>query len=103
MKPIHDGEYCGDFLCSRAVMDIDKCIERLQRELIVNENAAKAICHSAIKVLAEEPQVLKIISPVTVCGGIYGQFYDSKELFKTGREISNTKYLFLGNLVDRGY
>lgn len=84
-------------------MDIDKCIERLQRGLIVNENAAKAICHSAIEVLAEEPQVLKITPPVTVCGDIHGQFYDLKELFKTGGEIPHTKYLFLGDLVDRGY
>jgi len=36
------------------------------RGLIVNENAAKAICHSAIEVLAEEPQVLKITPQVAV-------------------------------------
>jgi len=66
MKPIRDGDYCGEFPCSQAVMDIDKCIERLQRGLIVNENTTKAIYHSAIKVLAEEPQVLKIMPQVTV-------------------------------------
>ena len=84
-------------------MDIDKCIERLQRGLIVNENAVKAICSSAIEILAEEPQVLKITPPVTVYGDIHGQFYDLKELFKTAGEIPDTKYLFLGDLVDRGY
>jgi len=86
-----------------AVMDIDKCIERLQRGLIVNENAVKVICHSAIEVLAEEPQVLKIMPPFTVCGDIHGQCYDLKELFKMGGEIPNIKYLFLGDLIDHGY
>ena len=84
-------------------MDIDTYIETLRKGIIVNKNAAKTICLSAIKILAEEPQVLRIMPPVTVCGDIHGQFYDLKELFKVGGEISHTKYLFLGDLVDRGY
>lgn len=84
-------------------MDIDTSIERLRKGLIVSTNAAKTICLSAIKILAEEPQVLRITPPVIVCGDIHGQFYDLKELFKVGGGISYTKYLFLGDLVDRGY
>ena len=70
-----------------AVMDIDKCIERLQRGLIVNESFVESHMFFSNQILAEELQVLKIMPTVTVCGDIRGQFYDLKELFKTGGEF----------------
>ena len=53
--------------------------------------------------MAKESQVLRIEPPVSVCGNIYGQFYDLMQLFKVGRNVPSTKYLLFGDLVDRGY
>ena len=83
--------------------DLDRQIEQLKKCEIIKENEVKALCSKAREILAEESNVQKVDSPVTICGDIHGQFYDLKELFRVGGDVPETNYLFLGDFVDRGF
>lgn len=63
----------------------------------------KVLCQRAKDILYEEPNVVKLRSPITLVGDVHGQFYDVMELFKVGGDIPDVNYLFLGDYVDRGH
>jgi diadenosine tetraphosphatase ApaH/serine/threonine PP2A family protein phosphatase len=69
----------------------------------LTEPALKKLCDRVKELLLEESNVQPVNTPVTVCGDIHGQFYDLLQLFKTGGEIPETSYIFMGDFVDRGY
>lgn len=85
---------------------INKLINAKESQKSVNVNISDEdvvyLCDEAIKVLVSQPVCLEISPMLNVCGDIHGQFYDLLRLFEINGYPPKSRYLFLGDYVDRG-
>ncbi len=82
---------------------VDKWLETLKEGNCIPENDVKTLCDKVKEIFIEENNVQPVTAPVIVCGDIHGQIYDLFELFEKGGQIPDSKYIFMGDYVDRGF
>jgi len=83
--------------------DLDEWISMVKDCKYLPETYLKKLCALVTEILVEEPNIVPVSTPVTICGDIHGQFYDLEELFRQGGDVPSTRYVFMGDFVDRGY
>jgi len=85
------------------MMKIDRTITLLKQGKHITEEAVYSLCLKAQELLMTEANVTHVDTPVTICGDIHGQLHDLLTLFGKSGGVEKTRYIFLGDFVDRGF
>lgn len=88
-------------------MNLDAWEEQVRRIEPLPLKDMQLLLRTATDLFIEESNVQNLHLPVTICGDIHGQFPDLLRLFEVAGALkgdnSSMNYVFLGDLVDRGY
>ncbi|OHT04130.1 Ser/Thr protein phosphatase [Tritrichomonas foetus] len=60
------------------------------------------LCEQVSFIFSLEPSVLELTSPITIVGDLHGHYLDLIRIHQDCGHPCATKYLFLGDIVDRG-
>lgn len=74
----------------------------VNKPIAIPESDIKCCISRLTKILETEPTLLRVEAPTKIVGDIHGQYSDMLRLLDTGGYPPETRYLFLGDYVDRG-
>ena len=68
----------------------------------LSEREIFTVIDKAYPIIESEQSMLELEPPIYICGDIHGQFYDLLRVFDILKYPPESKFLFLGDYVDRG-
>ena len=68
----------------------------------LSEREVFSVIDKALPIIQNQPVMLELEPPIYICGDIHGQFYDLLRVFDILKYPPESKFLFLGDYVDRG-
>ena len=68
----------------------------------LSEREVITVIDKVFPIIEKEDSMLELEPPLYICGDIHGQFYDLLRLFEILKYPPESKFLFLGDYVDRG-
>lgn len=83
-------------------MDIDDIILRVKNGEEITLSDIDNVCRVSMEILQKEENVIYIQSPINVCGDVHGDFDNLLSIFDIFGDAPESRYLFLGDYVDRG-
>ncbi|CAF0883911.1 unnamed protein product [Rotaria sordida] len=90
------------FNSSTGLPSISLLTKHLREEGHLDERCALRLIELGQQILEREPNMLFVERPVTIVADIHGQFYDLLTILAAGGDPAETRFLFLGDYVDRG-
>jgi len=91
-----------DELFTNNVINLTNLEAHLRREGRLLKKDVIYLVSAAAEIFRDEPNLLVLKDPVSICGDIHGQFFDLLRLMEVAGSPTETQYLFLGDYVDRG-
>ena len=68
----------------------------------ISEREVLTVIEQVYPVIEKEESLLELEPPLYICGDVHGQFYDLLRIFEIFKYPPESKFLFLGDYVDRG-
>ena len=85
------------------IENIDELINKISNNGLLSKQEFKKVFLKAKDILDKRENIAKLTTPLIICGCINAHFEELKDIFKICGNISESKYLFLGDYVGRGW